>query len=252
LTRALSILREAAVESPASLGSLADALCAAQPSMAGLRNAARLVRTSSDVAADLDRLTQQVLRAPQRIAHHATELLLLRRDGERERPLRLVTCSASNAVNATIRHLSGRTDVHLRCAESRPRLEGRAMAVALAAEGVAVEIYTDAAIVSALTDADAVVVGADAMGPTAFINKVGTRALCAVAATTGVPVYVLAGREKLLDARTFDELPLKEGNPREVYAETSGRLRARNPYFERIPRDLISTLVIDSGPVHQI
>ena len=80
LTRALMLLRDAAAESPESLATLADALCTAQPSMAGLRNAARLVKASADPESDLDRLTQQVSRAPQLIARHAAALLLLRGD----------------------------------------------------------------------------------------------------------------------------------------------------------------------------
>src|SRR5262245_5595974 len=106
LTRALKILRLAAADTPESLGPLAEALCAAQPSMAGLRNAARLVRTSADPATDLDRLTQQVLRAPQLIARHAAAVLLLREKGSDDHPLRLVTYSASAAVMGTIRHLT--------------------------------------------------------------------------------------------------------------------------------------------------
>jgi len=253
LTRALMLLRDAAAESPESLATLADALCTAQPSMAGLRNAARLVKSSTDPESDLERLTQQVSRAPQLIARHAAALLLLRRDESgRNRPLRLVTCSASAAVTTTVRYLSSRTTIHVSCAESRPGLEGRAMAVTLATEGLFVEIFTDAGIAAALAGADALIVGADAVGPSAFINKIGTRALCAVAATTGVPAYVLAGREKLLDGRTFDELTLKEGEPGEVYDGPSAGPHARNPYFERVPLELISTLLTDSGPIHQI
>jgi len=40
-----------------------------------------------------------------------------------------------------------------------------------------------------------VLVGADAVGDEWFVNKVGTAAICALAIQSGVPVYVLAGRD---------------------------------------------------------
>ena len=126
------------------------------------------------------------------------------------------------------------------------------MSAKLAADGVPVELYTDAGISLAVPNADAVVVGADAVGPSSFINKVGTRALCALATSTGVPVYLLAGREKILEAAEFARLSWKDKDPTEVWAEGHPRVTVRNPYFEQIPRDLVSTLVTDAGPRHTI
>src|SRR5215510_9843713 len=77
VTRAVGILREATSESRESLPALADALCRAQPSMAGLQTAARVARTAADPASALDRLMQQVVRAPDIIARQASALLLL-------------------------------------------------------------------------------------------------------------------------------------------------------------------------------
>jgi ribose 1,5-bisphosphate isomerase len=254
LTRAVALLREAAVEPQATLEALAGDLCRAQPSMAGLRTAFHLVRTSPDPAADLDRLMQRIARAPQLIARHASELLLLRRHGSdlRTLPMRLVTCSASSAVEATIRSLASRASITVSCAEARPRLEGRAMAIRLADGGVSIELHTDAGISRAVPGADALIVGADAIGPSSFINKVGTAALCALAGSTGVPVYVLAGREKILDASEFNSLSLKEADAAEVWAGTHPGVLVCNSYFEAIPRELVSTMVTDAGPMHQI
>jgi len=120
------------------------------------------------------------------------------------------------------------------------------MAIRLASAGVPVELYTDSGISVAVPLADALVVGADALGPSAFINKVGTRALCALAASAGVPVYVLAGREKVLDESAFGGLFLKDGDSGEVWAGKQA-LIARNPYFERVPLELVSTVVTDGG-----
>ena len=253
MTRALAILREAAAESRGTLTTLADALCRAQPSMAGLQTAADMIGRSGDPASDLDRLTQQIARAPGLIARHAAALLMLRPGrsrGVRERPLRLVTCSSSTVVEATIKGLSAQVPVGVCCAEARPRLEGRAMAIRLADRGVRTELYTDAGISMALPDADALLVGADAVGPSHFINKVGTGALCALAASVGVPVYVLAGREKILDASRFASLSLRRADPAEVWPHGHPGVLVQNPYFELVPLRLVSTVVTDSGPRH--
>ena len=249
LTRALDILRDAANEPRESVAALADALCDAQPSMAGLLTAARVVKTSADVPSALDRLMHQVARAPELIARHAAALLLLRPEGnplQESAPLRLVTCSSSSAVEATIRLVSRQSSAVVSCTESRPKLEGRAMAVRLANAGVAVELYTDAGISAAVPLADALIVGADALGPSAFVNKVGTRALCALAGSAGVPVYVLAGREKVLDELDFARLSLKEADSVEVWAGKEP-LVGRNPIFERVPVELVSTIITDGG-----
>jgi translation initiation factor 2B subunit (eIF-2B alpha/beta/delta family) len=92
-----------------------------------------------------------------------------------------------------------------------------------------------------------VLVGADAVGPEGFINKVGTGALCALAESNGIPVYVLAGREKRLDSYEFAALELSGGDPGEVWAEAPVNVTVRNPYFELIPFRSVSAVISDSG-----
>jgi ribose 1,5-bisphosphate isomerase len=90
-------------------------------------------------------------------------------------------------------------------------------------------------------------VGADAVGPDSFINKVGTAGLAILAAAEGVPVYVLAGREKLLNEADFASLDLRAGNDAEVWETRPAGLVLRNPYFESTPLSCISALVTDGG-----
>src|SRR6185503_878188 len=94
------------------------------------------------------------------------------------------------------------------CSESRPALEGRRLASELVAAGIPVTYFSDAAIATALGPpdfaaahargggADVVLVGADAIAATWFLNKTGTRMLAAAATQQGVPVYVVASRDK--------------------------------------------------------
>ncbi len=135
------------------------------------------------------------------------------------------------------------------CAESRPKLEGRDLARRLAADGIAVELFTDAAITLALDAADAVLVGADAVTPEFLINKVGTAGLCAMASVRGVPVYALAGREKALSATEAARLQHPDAAASEVWNAPPAGVRVRNAYFERVPVSLVAMIVSDAGPI---
>lgn len=228
---------------------VAAACARAQPSMAGLHALAGLVRGPGSHEEAVGRFRERVRRAPAAIARHASELLLLgiERTSGVNPALRLVTCSSSAAVEAAVRSAARDAAVTLCCAESRPRLEGRELARRLAADGVGVELFSDAAIAAALDDADAVLVGADAVGPGFLINKVGTAGLCAMASVRGVPVYVLAGREKVLSDADAGKVQLAEAGADEVWPEAPRAVRVRNPYFERVPAALVSMLITDTG-----
>ena len=206
---------------------VAQACAAAQPAMAGLRTVLKIVRASADPGEALRHLVERLIRAPRQIARHAADVLRLGLEAPaRGRPtLTLVTCSASAAVRETCLMLSHEVDLTVCCAESRPKCEGAALAVDLAAAGLRVELFTDAGISAALPGSDAIVIGADAVGPDAFVNKVGSAALCAIASTIGVPVYVLAGREKLLTAGEFAELELASA----AWCEPANRRGAGRP-----------------------
>ena len=245
LARALVVLREAA-NNRETLDRAAEALCRAQPGMAGLRVAAAVASRASDPAAALEAFAARTARAPGAIARHAVALLKLRR---RSGPLRIVTCSRSHIVERTIRALAADTAVDVCCAEGRPALEGRDLAASLAQAGIPVTLYTDAGIGAAIPSAEAFLAGADAIGPDAFINKVGTGALAALGAAEGIPTYVLAGREKVVPVHVFNELALSGGATSDVWRDAPPGVRPANPYFERIRNSVVSGFVLDVGVI---
>jgi translation initiation factor 2B subunit (eIF-2B alpha/beta/delta family) len=220
----------------------ARALVDAQPSMAGFRKIAALIDVSRDPQRDLERLASRIRRAPESIGRIAAPLISLRRSSG---PLRVVTCSRSEAVERTVLELGKTEDLLVSCAESRPGREGMALAANLAASAIQVAIYSDAAIGSAIAGADAVLLGADAVSSDGFINKVGSAGLVAIGRMRGVPVYVLAGSEKVVPPSIFQALPLREGPADEL--DISQPLSIRNPYFERIPAGPEDTVVTDGG-----
>jgi translation initiation factor 2B subunit (eIF-2B alpha/beta/delta family) len=241
--RGIAVLR-GAIETSEPLSDVAARLCAAQPAMAGLRTAAAIALHDRDPAAALDRLARRVERAPSSIARATAPLLTLRTSTG---VLRIVTCSRSAAVEETILAAAAHTKVAVACSESRPAREGVALADRLASVGVAVDVYSDAAIGTALDDADALLVGADAISEDAFINKVGTRALCALADSLGISTLVLAAREKILPASVFAALALPDASS--AKAGRNAAWRDRNPLFERVPLRWVAQLVTDAGPI---
>jgi translation initiation factor 2B subunit (eIF-2B alpha/beta/delta family) len=239
LAAAIAILRDAPTQN-ADLREIALALQRAQPSMAPMWNA-----TAAALTGDLDRFAERVARAPRAIARFAADLM--ETGIESDAPLRIATLSYSATVAHTLEALARRRGVHVACSEGRPALEGRRLATRLAAAGVAVTCYVDAAIGQALDSTDAVLVGADAITVEWFLNKSGTHMLAAAAVQRGVPVYVLAGREKFASPAVAADLVPRGGPPDEVWRDPPSAVAVLNPYFERVPLELVAAVVADVG-----
>ncbi len=235
----LAILR-AAIAARVDLPEVSEALRRAQPSMAPVWNA-----TASALTGDLDRFTQRVARAPHAISRFALELLAT--GTSPAAALRIVTISYSGTVAHVIEELSRRRSVAVACAEGRPALEGRWLATRLVAAGVPVTCYSDAALGHALDVADAVLVGADTVAPEWFLNKSGTRMLAASATLRGIPVYVVAGREKFAGPQLAEALTERLGPTSEIWPDPPPGVTVRNPYFERVPLELAAAIISDVG-----
>jgi ribose 1,5-bisphosphate isomerase len=241
---ALDVLRRGAGQGREALVEAARAVCRAQPSMAPMWGAAAAALARPGQAAEvLTRFEQRWERAGDALRRVARDVF-----GETPGPpLRLVTYSYSSTVIGVARDLATVRRLRVSCAEGRPRYEGKRLANALAEAGISVEFFTDAGLAAALPGADALVVGADAVSPSWFLNKCGTLALAAAANLAGVPVFVLATRDKFLPAALADCLSIREHAANEVWASHPPAIRVRNPYFERVPLDLIAAVVTDAG-----
>jgi translation initiation factor 2B subunit (eIF-2B alpha/beta/delta family) len=251
LDEALAVLREA-LATPADLLPVARALCRAQPTMAPIWNATLAALGTRDDPMRFTRFEQRVVRAPEALIRFARECFDLSESGHgsagrRPSPLHVVTISFSRSVARVLETLGREGPLRVSCSESRPALEGRRLAARLVESGIPVTCYTDAAIGHAVGDAHAVLVGADAVAPRWFLNKSGTRMLAAAATQQGVPVYVLASRDKFVSRQIADELSIREQEPAEVWDSAPAGVTVRNPYFESTPLDLVTALITDVG-----
>lgn len=224
---------------------IAAALVRAQPSMASIWNAAICAiesLTAADTWGRAIRRWDRADRALERIATHALSL-------DDAPPRHVVTFSMSGSVIRVLKKLAEMSPQAIRvsCSEGRPALEGRRLAAAMQAEGVAVDFYTDAALGVALGTADLMLLGADAIGPSAWINKAGSQTLVAAAHVRGLPVHIVTTADKLVMPSLWPDLALRHGPPNEVWEAPPAGIRLHNPYFESIPLDFVSTVITDIG-----
>ena len=209
--------------------------------MASMWNAA--AAALSDDPDRLNRFAERLRRAPAAIARFATSHFA----EDAGRQMRVVTLSYSSSVLVALNAIRKIRPLAVSCSESRSALEGRRLATDLAAAGMPVRLFSDSAIAHALDDADAVMVGADAIAPSWFLNKSGTRMLAAAAAQRGVPVYVIAARDKFVRQQIADGLVIRSGDATEIWATPPPGVDVRNPYFESTPLDLVTAVISDVG-----
>jgi len=224
---------------------LALALCAAQPSMASIWNAAALALRPDDGTGALTRYSKQLQRSPQALARVACDLLLTGYTPVDS--LSVVTVSASRSVGRCLLLLSKRCRLHVVCAEGRPVLEGREFSASLAAEGIDTTLCTDAALSSVGCQADVVLVGADAVSSGWFVNKCGTCQVVEAAAQAGIAAYVVAGQDKFIGQLLAKKLRLSGGKEAEVWAEPPAGVHVVNPYFERVQNLNLAGFITDIG-----
>lgn len=157
----------------------------------------------------------------------------------------VATLSMSGMVLGALRELRRRgLRPRALVAESRPKLEGRTMAAALAADGVPVWLVADAALPMLVQQAAAVWLGADAVTEVGVLNKVGSYTAALAAREHGVPVHAIATRRKLLPAAT-PALAIAEMPPAELWDAPPEGVRPRNVYFEMLPLGLLRGVVVE-------
>ncbi|HET7693180.1 MAG TPA: hypothetical protein VFM44_08855 [Gemmatimonadota bacterium] len=161
----------------------------------------------------------------------------------------IYTYSASSTVQAAIEdHFAGGAWFRVVVSESRPGCEGSRLAAALAGRGIPVALGTDAWLWGAIEDEGLLVLGADTLLPTGWVNKRGSRALALRARERGVSVVCAADTGKFLPP-ALAALPRSyERDPVEILADPPPSLAIANPYFEEIEWEALDVLVTERGP----
>lgn len=121
--------------------------------------------------------------------------------------------------------------------------EGRLMAERLAAQGIPVTLFLDAALPAQVESADAVVVGADAVLRNRYATKVGTRLFQEQARRTRKPFFVLANTSKFLPPMLEPFHRIEDRPGQEVWREPPPGVTVANRNFEFLPLERHVTLL---------
>lgn len=140
--------------------------------------------------------------------------------------------SASSTVRTVLEMARDHKDFDVVCTRAMPIGEGTEMAAELRAGGFEVELIDDEVAIEFLPGMDVVLAGADAVGPTQVINKVGTAVLAGAAKAFGVPFYLLAATDKILP---------------EVLFNAALQRRGREDLSEAISLDVFSGVTTENG-----
>ena len=243
----LPVLDEALAQGPALTLDVARIVCGGQPAMAPLWHACAAALRDPEHAGTYHRVRAEIARAPAALARAAGLALRDLLQGSAS-PL-IVTLSFSSSVLEVLRAVSGELSLGVVCGEGRPRFEGRRLAASLASPTTAVTLTSDAALTSFLPGAAAVVVGADAVADGFWINKVGTHGLAAAASNLGIPVYVVASRDKAMPSNLAATWRLLGASSEELWEDPPAGVAVVNRYFEPTPVELATLFLTDAGPV---
>ncbi|SFR50651.1 NUDIX domain-containing protein [Halogeometricum limi] len=245
--RALEVLRDAACEADdwETVAAVGRELRDARPGMAAVANRVnRVFSTASRDPESVDTAAVFALLAAFDADDEAARTAVRRlRDASADT---VATLSRSGTVTTALCELD---PTHVVVSESRPEREGVTVAETVARETDArVTLTTEAALPAALAsrDVDAALVGADAVDPDgSVVNKTGTRALALAAREAGVPVYVVAARDKIRP--TGDGGVGDEESPREAVYDGRAEIAVYCPTFERVPAADVDGFATEDG-----
>jgi translation initiation factor 2B subunit (eIF-2B alpha/beta/delta family) len=207
---------------------VARLVCRGQPAMAPLWNLCAAAVADFELPGRYARRRAEAKRAPRALIAAATSALSDALLGV-ERP-RILTHSYSSSVAQVIERYAAEHSVEIVCGESLPGGEGADLRDRLSAASLRVELVEDARLTTFLPSATAVVIGADAVGEHFWINKAGSYGLAAAASFSGIPVYVVASRDKAASQILSAHL-----KPTGV--------------FERIPAPLATLFLTEAGAI---
>jgi eIF-2B alpha/beta/delta-like uncharacterized protein len=258
--RAVQALAEVARDAPASspkdllrrLKESAVALAGARPSMVAVANTLGLLLADAEErggTADLASLRDYVAGRVHEIeALWEASLTSIAANAAPLLPSTVMTHSYSSTVLGAL--TSGTVhDRRVIVCEGRPLCEGRRLAEELAAAGASVTLITDAQAGAFMAEAEAVLVGADAvLADGSVVNKAGTYLLALAARDHGLPFYAACESLKVSAQRTWgDDVTSEEKEPEEVLPQGIAGVGVRNVYFDCTPARLVAAVVTEEG-----
>ncbi len=160
----------------------------------------------------------------------------------------IMTYSRSSTVVRAISEF-GKKKLRVFCSEGRPMYEGQTLASELGWAGVEVVLGIDMALFGWLSDVQALVIGADSLGRTGLVNKIGSAELMRAAAEAEIPRIVLATTSKFMPNDFLAGQHIHRGDPEEIMPVSSSNVEVRSITFDVTPFELITMVISEKGPL---
>jgi len=234
------------------------ALALAQPDMSALLrlasaalSAARIAigaRETLEAAQDAAlNFVRNAERGTRGAALHAAALI---RDGATV----LTHSRSSTALAAFLEAKRRGSDFSVVATESRPMLEGRVLAKAIASQDIRVTLIADAGASLAMEHVDLVMVGADKLTPVSLVNKIGTRMIALAARERHLPVYALCDTSKFIREDYFGVGIRDLGGTNELWTKAPRGVAVVNRCFEPTPLAFFTGIITEHGalPIKEV
>lgn len=126
--------------------------------------------------------------------------------------------------------------------ESRPNNEGKLLAKKLIKTGISCHLIVDAMMNYAVQNSDCVLIGADQILKNRnVVNKIGSYPLALCAKANKKTYYVIATKDKITNKYRY--IPAEYSSD-EIWKYKNSKLQITNYYFEEVPKNLITKILI--------
>ncbi|MFH0961622.1 MAG: translation initiation factor eIF-2B [archaeon] len=236
---ALSALRFYIVsEKPGKAGieKSAALLAAQRPTEPALQNLLSAVLRSGNPEKKCDKLLSEIGVDSDRIVRSGLPLV---KPGST-----IITHCHASSVTSLLREARARgTRFSVLHTETRPRYQGHRTARDLVSGGIRQTMFVDSAMNYFMPEADIALVGADALLPDGFVNKIGTSLLALSAREHGKPLYAVLGLIKFAET---GKIHIEKRPVSELGFHLHGA-RLENPAFDFIPKKFVRGIVCEEG-----
>ncbi|MEM3859386.1 MAG: hypothetical protein QW478_08260, partial [Candidatus Micrarchaeaceae archaeon] len=156
----------------------------------------------------------------------------------------------SSTVEAILEHAKNiGKKFEVNATETRPDYQGRITARNLASHGIKVTLFVDSAALSAIKNADLMLIGSDAITVYGgIVNKIGSRMFAKLASELEVPVYVASHSLKFDPITRWGRLEkIEERSTSEVWPDKPKGVKVVNNVFDFVPSEYIASMITELG-----
>jgi translation initiation factor 2B subunit (eIF-2B alpha/beta/delta family) len=240
----VEVAQQAVIETCAALASAQSDMTPLLRLASAALSAARIATDARDSLKRAEDAALTFIAHAQRSAHqaalHAATLI-------KDRATVLTHSRSSTVLAAFVAAKRDGRSFSVVATESRPLLEGRTFAEAVACQGIPVNLIADAAASLAMNEADLVMVGADKITPVNLVNKIGTRMIALAARERGLPLYALCDSSKFIREDYFAASIRHLRSADELWPDAPRGVMVVNRYFEPTPLACFTGIVTEGG-----